>query len=211
MNVNGKLKKYIEANILVEYEKNDEGHNIEHIEYVLSRALEISKNYNIDLNMLYVVACYHDIACYINRKEHERLSAEKLYNDNKLREFFDEEQMLIMKEAVEDHRASLEYEPRNIYGKILSSADRKVDVDVYLKASMGYYIKTHPDISKEDLIEDSYNFAIKKFGKQGYAVNKIYVKDEKYEKFLNEIQYLIDNKREYNKRAEQVLAELKWI
>ena len=39
MNVNGKLKKYIEDNILVEYEKNDEGHNIEHIEYVLNRAL----------------------------------------------------------------------------------------------------------------------------------------------------------------------------
>ena len=211
MNINNELKKYIEDNILLEYEKNDEGHNIEHVEYVLKRAFEINEKYYLDDNMLYTIVCFHDIACYINRKEHERLSAERLYNDKKLREFFNDNEILIMKEAVEDHRASLEYEPRNIYGKILSSADRKVDVDVYLKASMGYYIKKHPDISKKDLIQDSYNFAIKKFGKNGYAVNKIYVKDEKYEKFLNEIQYLIDNKREYNKRAEQVLAELKWI
>lgn len=205
MNINVELKKYIESNILSEYEQNDEGHNIEHIQFVLNRAFEINKNYHLDDDILYTIVCYHDIACHINRDKHEKLSADRFYSDKKLRDFFNDNQMLEMKEAIEDHRASLEYEPRNIYGKILSSADRKVDVDVYLKASMGFYMKKQPNILEQELIEDSYNFAIKKFGKQGYAVNKIYVKDEKYENFLKEIQYLIDNKPIFIERAKRVL------
>lgn len=207
MNINVELRKYIENIVLPEYEQNDEGHNIEHIQFVLNRAFEINENYHLNVNMLYTIVCYHDIACHINREIHENLSAARLYADKRLRDFFDDNQILEMKEAVEDHRASLEYEPRNIYGKILSSADRKVDVDVYLKSSMGFYMKKQPNTLEQELIEDSYNFAIKKFGKQGYAVNKIYVKDEKYENFLKEIQYLIDNKHIFVERAKRVLKD----
>ena len=53
--------------------------------------------------------------------------------DNNLRKFFTEEDIAIMAEAVEDHRASLGYEPRSVYGKIVSSADRNTLIDVPLK------------------------------------------------------------------------------
>ena len=172
VSINEKLKKYVEESILPEYQLNDKGHNIEHINFVLERAYELSQNYEIDYNMLYAIVCYHDIACHINREEHERLSAQRLYEDRNLKVFFDEIQLKIMKEAIEDHRASLEYIPRNIYGKILSSADRKISVEDYLKSSMSFAIKKNPNILIEDLIEDSYKFAIKKFGKQGYAIKK---------------------------------------
>ena len=206
--VTKELKEYIEKNIFEEYNLNDKGHDIEHINFVLERAYEISKDHELDYNMLYTIVCYHDIACHINRDEHEKLSAEKLYQDNELKKFFADDELKIMKEAVEDHRASLEYVPRNIYGKILSSADRKIDVDSYLKASMVFEIKRNPELTKEELIELSYNFAIKKFGKDGYARNKMYVKDIKYEKFLNEIQYLIENKEKFIKRAEKILKQV---
>lgn len=199
--VKDEIKKYVEENILNEYELNDKGHDINHIDFVLQRAYELSRQYDIDYNMLYVVVVYHDICCHINRELHEKLSAERLYNDNNLRMFFNEEQMSIMKDAVEDHRASLEYIPRNIYGKILSSADRKIDIESYFKASIGFALKENPDLSIENVIDESYNFAIKKFGKDGYAITKMYVKDQKYEDFLKEIQYLIDNKEEFKKRA----------
>lgn len=199
--INKNLKKYIQENILDEYKLNDKGHDINHINFVLQRAYELGKQYDVNYNMLYAVVSYHDICCHINRELHEKLSAERLYNDDNLRNFFTEEQMNIMKEAVEDHRASLEYIPRNIYGKILSSADRKIDVEDYLKASIGFALKENPNLTKEELIDISYDFAIKKFGKNGYAISKMYVKDIKYEKFLNEIQYLIDNKEEFARRA----------
>lgn len=209
--INDKLKMYIQEKILPEYELNDKGHNIEHIKIVLSRAYELSEGYELDYNMLYTIVCFHDIACHIDRKTHEILSADRLYSDINLKEFFNDEKMKVMKEAIEDHRASLEYIPRNIYGKILSSADRKFGVDNYLKSSMGFTIKKHPEMPDKDVIEDSYQFAIKKFGKDGYAVTKMYVKDEKYENFLNELQYLIENKEEYISRAEKILKEVKEV
>ena len=207
--INQKLKEYIEENIFPEYELNDKGHNLVHIKKVLERAFEISKKYEVDENMLYVVVCFHDIACHINREKHEILSAERLYADVNLKQFFSEEQIEIMRDAVADHRASLEYIPRNIYGKILSSADRKVDIEEFMRASMGFQKSKEPNSTDDELIEHSYLIAIKKFGKNGYAVKKFYVEDEKYEKFLKELQDLIDNKPEFIERAKKVLIELK--
>ena len=207
--VNHEIKEYITTKILPEYELNDKGHNLVHVNKVLERAFEISKKYEVDENMLYVVVCFHDIACHINREKHEILSAERLYADVNLKQFFNEEQIKIMRDAVADHRASSDYEPRNIYGKILSSADRKVDIQDFMRASMGFQKSKEPNSTDDELIEHSYLIAIKKFGKNGYAVKKFYVEDEKYEKFLKELQDLIDNKPEFIERAKKVLIELK--
>ena len=49
-------------------------------------------------------------------------------------------------------------------------------------------------VDMEEAIEKSYNHAIEKFGKNGYATKKFYVEDKRYQKFLNSLQYLIDNK-----------------
>lgn len=203
--INIELKRYIEKNILPEYKLNDDGHNIEHIKFVLTRAFELAKQYEISYDMLYTAVCFHDIACHINREEHEKLSAERLEADEILKNFFDKNQLQIMKEAIEDHRASANNIPRNIYGKILSSADRKISVEDYIKSSVGYCIKHEPDLNEDELIEKSYKFAIKKFGKSGYAVDKMFVKDEKYEDFLSEIQYLIEHKEKFIERAKQIL------
>lgn len=207
--INKELKEYIEEKILPEYDLNDKGHNKEHIDFVLNRAYELSVNHDINYDMLYTVVCYHDIACHINREEHEVLSAQRLFLDENLNKYFDKTQLLMMKEAIEDHRASREYIPRNIYGKILSSADRKIDIDIYLRSSMSFSLKKNTNISEEELIEDSYFFAIKKFGKNGYAVQKMYIEDVKYKAFLDEIQYLIENKEHFINRAKKVLEEIK--
>ena len=130
------------------------------------------------------------------------------YEDAFLNEFFSNLEMKIIKEAIEDHRASLEYIPRNIYGKILSSADRKVEVKQYIIASISYGKKKNPEMDKNQSIERSYQFAIKKFGKDGYAVNKSYVEDLKYKQFLKDIQYLIDNKEKFVELADFIYDKL---
>ena len=192
--VNNELKQYIEGKILPEYELNDGGHNSEHVKYVLKRAFELADGYEINYDILYTCVCFHDVACHIDRDRHEVLSAERAYEDEYLNGFFSIMEMKTIRETIEDHRASLEYIPRNIYGKILSSADRKVEVKQYLIASISYGKKKNPEIDKNESIESSYKFVIKKFGKNGYAINKSYVEDLKYKKFLEDIQYLIDNK-----------------
>ena len=206
--VNAKLKQYIDEKILPEYKLNDGGHNSEHVKYVLKRAFELADGYEINYDILYTCVCFHDVACHIDRDNHEVLSAQRAYEDDFLNGFFSIIEMKTIKEAIEDHRASLEYIPRNIYGKILSSADRKVEVKQYLIASISYGKKKNPEIDKNESIERSYQFAIKKFGKNGYAVNKSYVDDLKYKKFLENIQYLIDNKELFIELAELIYDKL---
>lgn len=207
--INNELKNYLEENIFPEYLLNDGGHNLRHIKIVLERAFELAENYDVNYDMLYCIVCFHDVACHINRDIHEKLSAERLYNDNHLRKWFDEEQMQIMKEAVEDHRASLEYVPRNIYGKILSSADRKYIVDDYFVSSLGYTLKKYPEFSDQEIIDDSYRHAIEKFGKNGYAVQKFYIPDEKYKNFLDELQRLIEYKDDFISKAKEILNQIR--
>lgn len=205
--INDNLKKYISERIIWEYDLNDGGHDINHIEYVLNRAFELA-NDDIDINILYTCVMFHDIACHIDRENHEILSAKKAYRDDFLNRFFSINELKTIKEAIEDHRASLEYEPRNIYGKILSSADRKVEIKAYLIASMAFDINKHPELSKEQIMNGSYEFAVKKFGKNGYAINKSYVNDGKYQKYLDALQYLIDNKEIYIELASIAYDEI---
>ena len=206
--VNSNLKKYIQENILPEYRLNDGGHNSEHVKYVLKRAFELAKEDDINYDILYTSVCFHDVACHIDRDNHEVLSAQRAKKDEFLNKLFSIEEIEVISNAIEDHRASLEYVPRNIYGKILSSADRKVEIKQYLIASISYGKKKNPEINKEESIETSYKFAIKKYGENGYAVDKSYIEDLKYKKYLEDIQYLIDNKSEFIELAGLIYDDL---
>lgn len=116
MQINKKLQEYIENNIFPCYEKNDLAHNLDHIKYVINRSLKFASTVDdINYDMVYTIAAYHDIGHYIDAKKHEKVSAIMLLADGNLKQFFNEEQIRIMTEAVHDHRASMEGEPRSIY------------------------------------------------------------------------------------------------
>ena len=201
MKINNELKSYIEKNIFPSYSKNDLGHNIDHINYVIERSLKFAKEVpDINYDMVYTIAAYHDIGHYIDAKNHEKVSGDILYNDSKLREFFKEEEINIMKEAVYDHRASLKTEPRSIYGKIVSSADRNTNVDAILKRAYAYRIEHNPDYTIDEIIEESYEHIKNKFGKSGYASNKMYFKDIDFLNFLDSVASLVENKDEFKNR-----------
>ena len=42
MKINLELKEYIEKNIFPSYKKNDLGHNLDHIKYVINRSLKFA-------------------------------------------------------------------------------------------------------------------------------------------------------------------------
>ena len=114
-----------------------------------------------------------------------------------MKNYFTNDQVKIIKEAIEDHRASLEYEPRSIYGKIVSSADRNTSVEMSLKRSHDFQIKDNPNSPFEVLVENSYQKLNSKFGTGGYA--KMYIKDQLYEDYLKEMQNLLSNKDNFAK------------
>lgn len=192
-NIDDKLKKYIEENIFPIYEKNDSGHNIEHIKYVIKRSLEFAKEFdNIDLNMVYVIASFHDVAHHIDKDKHEVLSAKLFYENEKMKDFFTDEQRKIIKEAIEDHRANLGHEPRSNYGKIISSADRNVDIISALKRIHAYTTKHYPNLNLDEMINRAYEHVSEKFGINGYA--KTYCYDKEFEDFKKVVASLIKNK-----------------
>ncbi len=110
-----------------------------------------------------------------------------------------------MSEAVYDHRASLEGEPRSIYGKIVSSADRETRVNVQLQRMYEYRLTHYPEKSLDWMIEDTRLYIINKFGKRGYATEKIYFKDLDYKNFLEKLSIITENKEKFRK----IFMELK--
>jgi len=199
--INKELKKYVEENIFPVYSKNDLGHNIEHINYVINRSLKFANNIsNINYDMVYLIAAYHDIGHHIDAKNHEKISSEMLLADENLKRFFNEEEIKLMVEAVYDHRASLEYEPRSIYGKIVSSADRNTSIDIPLKRTYSYRVDKNPNASLEQIMEESRQHLIEKFGKKGYATEKMYFDDPEYKQFLEEIALLAEDKERFRDR-----------
>jgi len=209
MTINKKLKEYIEENVFPEYSKNEEAHDINHINYVINRSFELVKENNLDVNldMVYVIASYHDIGHHIDSKNHEIVSADIMAKDKNLNKFFNKEELKIIKEAIEDHRASSSHEPRSIYGKIVSSADRNNTIEDCLERTYFYGKKLNPKLTDEELYERAYVVLVNKFGENGYA--KFYFKDKKYEDFLVEIRKLLQDKDKFINTQRAYINELK--
>ena len=182
------LIKYIEQIVNYHYNLNDKGHGVEHAKYVINRSFEFAYQVeSINLEMVYVIAAYHDVAHHIDAKNHETISAKMLMEDKKLKDFFTDEQIKIMSEAVEDHRSSMETEPKSIYGKIVSSADRNTSVEVTLKRCYSYNRRHFSELKESEIIEECRKFLLKKFGINGYARSKMFFDDKEYKKYLDDI------------------------
>lgn len=192
------LIRYIEQIVNYHYNLNDKGHGVEHAKYVINRSFKFACQVeSINLEMVYVIAAYHDVAHHIDAKNHETISAKMLREDKNLKVFFTDEQIKIMSEAVEDHRSSMETEPRSIYGKIVSSADRNISVEVTLKRCYSYNRRHFPELKEEDVIEECRKFLLKKFGINGYARSKMFFEDNEYKKYLNDITDLASNSEKF--------------
>ena len=95
MEVNKELKEYIEEKIMTQYDKNNYGgHGWSHIINVIDRTFELARTFNLDINpnIAYVVACYHDIGYRTDPDNHEQVSSEMFYQDETMKNFFNEEE-----------------------------------------------------------------------------------------------------------------------
>lgn len=210
-NINLELRRYVEENVLSKYDTNNVGgHGRDHIITVINRSFEIAEEFdlNLDNNMIYVIAAYHDIGYREDPDNHEEVSSRKFLEDVKMREFFDAQSIEIVSEAIIDHRASLEYEARSDYGKLVSSADRETSVTNMLTRSFLYQKDKHSSEkpTTDQIIEYSYKKLSSKYGKGGYA--KMYYPDQKYKDYLEEMQNLLENKEAFIERERQIASQI---
>ena len=196
------LRLYIENHVFPSLIKNDEAHQIGHIQNVIDRSFQLSKDLDVNPDMVYAIAAYHDSGHYIDKDRHEILSAEIMANDTNLLNFFSSEEIAVMKAAIEDHRASAEHEPRNIYGQIVSSADRNTDINEVLHRTYNYGLKHFPNYSTDQQIDRAYDHLKEKFGPTGYA--KSYIKDDAYEQYLKDFRKLLSDKAAFTTKLKSV-------
>ena len=152
---------------------------------------------------------YHDIGYKKDPDNHEIVSAQIFDSDNNIKSFFSKDDQKIIHEAIVDHRASLEYEPRSIYGKIVSSADREISVENMLIRSLKYQRDKHKaeNPTLDDIIEYSYKKLSSKYGKvNGYA--KMYYKDKKYNDYIEEINILLDSKELFKEKEKEIANKI---
>ena len=194
--IDPQLRHYIESEIFPRYRRNEAGHGIKHIKYVIRRSFHFAAGVsNINPDIVYTVAAYHDLGHCIDPQRHEIISAQIATADPMLPQFFSQKERQIIEQAIEDHRASSDHAPRNIYGRIVSTADRGTSVAECLLRSYSYGKHIEPQASDEELFERAFQHLQAKFGACGYA--KSYFEDEEYRQFLRDMRALLADKDAY--------------
>ena len=112
--MNPDLKHYIEQEIIPRYDAFDKAHQRDHVNMVIQQSLDIASRLDVDEDMVYAIAAYHDTGLYEGREHHHEVSARIIKADRQLRRWFTEEQIQTMADAAEDHRASAKQAPRTI-------------------------------------------------------------------------------------------------
>lgn len=162
------LVQYIEGDILPRYDGFLDGHDRRHVETVIRESLYLAREHGADAEMAYVIAAYHDLGIPRGRSTHHLTSAAILVADGRLREWFDEEQLQVMKEAVEDHRASADFLPRTLYGCIVADADHFVEPEDVLRRTILYGKANYPELTREEQLERAREHVRNKFCAGGY-------------------------------------------
>lgn len=168
------LYEHISHRVIPLYNKFDPGHDGVHVIQVINKSLRIVESlfwpdFDINIFMVFVAAAYHDLGLATGGRDgHEKRSAEMLRNDHLLRKWFSIEEIRIMCEAVEDHRASSKSKPRSSYGEILADGDRTICYENYLWRVCNYHINQKPHATDEEIFQDAIAHLREKYGHGGY-------------------------------------------
>lgn len=195
--VNKALIQYISENIFPLYQKNDLGHNIVHIKEVIRRCFVLNQTFNLNLdeNMMFAMASYHDLGKHMDHERHHLIAGKLFYEDQNMAKFFSAEQMKTIKEAIEDHRSSKEDSPRSVYGELISSADRNTSIEIVFIRS---FFVAHERMPEEN-IESYLDYTIQRLSKKYSEDNpeNMFFEDNVYKNFLVEMRKLLKDPEKF--------------
>ena len=199
------LVEFIETQILPRYAEFDRAHNLEHVTRVIRKSLELVKSTGADINMVYTIAAYHDLGMSGHRADHHLRGGKILAADARLKKWFSPEQLKIMKEAVEDHRASASRAPRSIYGKIVAEADRDIDSDTVFRRTIQYGLSNYPELDREGHWKRFQEHMQSKYSKDGYI--KLWIPNSPNAQRLNALRNIIAQPEQLRKEFERLFDD----
>ena len=183
------LVEFVETNILPQYAQFDRAHNLEHVTRVIRNAMDLVRLTGADINMVYVIAAYHDLGMSGPRAVHHLTGGKILASDARLKRWFSAEQIKIMKEAVEDHRASASHSPRSLYGKIIAEADRDIVPEVVFQRTIEFGLANYPELDDEQQWQRFAKHMDEKYSVNGYI--RLWIPGSPNERRLNELRSII--------------------
>lgn len=203
------IMEFVERQILPRYNAFGESHGLRHVTRVIKNSLGLADVTGADIDMVYVIAAYHDLGMEGPRAIHHLTSGKILMADARLKKWFNADQLKVMKEAVEDHRASSSRQPRSIYGKIVAEADRDIDVhEIFLRA-IQYGKENGPDKTVEEHWERFAQHMDEKYSNNGYI--KLWIPNSPNEKALKELRNIIEDKKLLRKAFDDIWKEMSEI
>jgi uncharacterized protein len=199
------LVEFVETSILPQYASFDKAHDLSHVTRVIKRSLDLARTTGADINMVYAIAAYHDIGMSGPRAVHHITGGKILAADARLRRWFTQDQIKIMREAIEDHRASASHAPRSIYGKIVAEADRDLDPEVLFRRTVQYGLSNYSDLDKEHQWMRFREHLLNKYSVNGYI--RLWIPGSDNERKLNEVRNTIANPSALRVIFEQLYEE----
>ena len=197
---------YIENSIIPQYATFDEAHNVEHVNRVIDESMKLAEEYGVNPEMCYVIAAFHDIGMPLGRKEHHLNSARILREDRAIRMWFNEKQINMMAEAIEDHRASADNPPRSIYGAIVAEADRDLRPEVPLRRTIQYGLSNYPNEDYEFHKQRTIQHLTEKYGRNGYL--KLPLNSQTNIEGLEQLRQIIESPELFNQKFQEMWDRL---
>lgn len=184
MDINATLEKYIYEEVVPRYASFDAAHKEDHALTVIRQAMELLDSRDswaaaqagvepfwltaVDRAMLLTAAACHDLGLVNGRDRHHLDSGIIIRADQRLREWFTEEQIEVIAQAAEDHRASGKGAPRSIYGMLIAEADRVIDQETIIRRTIQFGLKHYPDLCREGQLQRAEEHLVEKYGRGGY-------------------------------------------
>ena len=198
--------EFVERNILKRYNAFDAAHNMTHVNRVIKASVQLARKMGADINMAYVVAAYHDLGLEVERATHHIESGKILKADRRLDKWFSAQQIEIMRQAVEDHRASASRAPRNIYGKIVAEADRDLEPMSVIRRTIQFGLAHYPEKTKEEHWDRFVEHLQQKYSSAGYI--KLWIAGSDNEQNLRELRRIINDRQLLRQTFEQIFVSL---
>ncbi len=199
------LVDFVEKNILPQYASFDKAHDLGHVIRVIRRSLDLARVTGANVNMVYTIAAYHDIGMSGPRAIHHITGGKILSRDARLKRWFTSEQIKIMKEAIEDHRASASHAPRSIYGKIVAEADRDLDPDIVFRRTVQFGLANYAELDHEHHWLRFKSHMDSKYSVHGYI--RLWIPNSDNERKLNALRSILVDAEKLRSVFERIYAE----
>ena len=199
------LRRYIEQEILPLYDAFDRGHRRDHAHQVIERSAQLAEAFDVDAEMVYAIAAYHDTGLRFGRENHHSDSARIVLADGELRRWFTEEQIVTIAEAAEDHRASAARAPRSIYGRIVAEADRLIIPELIIRRTVQYSLANFPALDREGHWLRSQEHLHEKYDEGGYL--RLWIEGSDNAERLERLREIIADKEQLREIFDKIFDE----